>query len=450
VSGFPDAAIAAAIALLFAAAGNAILGRRAAGIGEWNESFLVGAGAASAALVPLSIFLGHRALLAALAVVLAAAGASVLLPRKAQREHRPQVPRPRDPWTPVFFALAAAAVLLFTALDLRVAYRWDGLAIWAARAQLLHHDGSLFGTIPPPGSYLRSKLRYPPLLPLAEALVATIRGKWDFDALKPIFPLFFLSLLIGTARAARTFGSRAAALGAAALVGLLPAVSTGTNLGGYADLPEAAVVAAAAAACLRESPATLSWRSPAPWLLGALLMVKREGIIPLAVLAMVLLAAGLARPAIRPRRAWSALAPPALFLAIRAAHLLRLKIPGPKRFPLFSQPATAVAERIGLVAANAARWLLAPDLWGVLWPATFAAAAILVVRGGGKERALAAIALLCVGADAAPFLVTAWPIPLHVEQAYSRLLEQVSPLAVIVLIAARERAKEWASGGAPG
>ena len=65
MSGFPDAAIAAALALLFAAAGNAILGRRPAGIGEWNESFLVGAGAASAALVPLSIFLGHRALLAA-------------------------------------------------------------------------------------------------------------------------------------------------------------------------------------------------------------------------------------------------------------------------------------------------------------------------------------------------------------------------------------------------
>jgi hypothetical protein len=446
-----DAGIAVAVAFLFAVSGNAILGRRAAGIGEWNEAFLVGAGTASALLFPASLLFGPRALTATLIALLAGAAASLRLPARATPRAVPGSSGRWSAWTIAFLALAAATGILFTILDLRLGYRWDGLAIWAGKGQMLHHDGTLFGTVPPAG-YFRNKRRYPALVPLFEALVARIRGTWDFDALKPIFPLFFLSLLVGTARAARAFGSPAVAMGAAALAGLLPANSAGWNLGGYADLPEAAFVAVAAGACLRQSRETLSWRSPGPWLLGGLLMVKGEGIIPFTVTAGVLLAVVLfRRTAFRPARAWSAVVPPMLFLACRIGYLYRLDIPRPMRISLSSQPFAVIGERTGLVATNTVRWLFAPELWGVLWPAFFAAAAILLARGGGRERALAAITLLCVVGYATPFLVTPWPIPLHVEQAYPRLMEQAAPLAIIALAAAYARAREWAdaSAGAP-
>jgi hypothetical protein len=444
-----DAGIAVAVAFLFAVSGNAVLGRRPAGIGEWNEAFLVGAGTATALLFPASLLFGPHALTAILIVLLAGSAASLRLPARETPRPVPGSPGRWSAWTIGFLALTAAAAILFTVLDLNLGYRWDGLAIWAGKGQILHHDGTLFGTVPPAGYFL-NKLRYPALVPLFEALVAKIRGAWDFDPMKPIFVLFFLSLLIGTARAARAFGSRAVAMGAAALAALLPAISTGWNLGGYADLPAAAVVAVAAGACLRETPETLSWRSPGPWLVGGLLMVKDEGIIPFTIAAGVLLAAVLfGRAASWPARAWSAVVPPMLFLGCRFGYLYRLDIPGPLRLSLFSQPFAVIVERTGLIAANAVRWLLAPGFWGVLWPAFFVAAVILFARGGGRERALASITLLCVVGYATPFLITSWPIPLHVEQAYPRLLEQAAPLAVIALAAAYARAREWASAGAP-
>ena len=440
-----DGAIAAGLAILLAAAGNTILGRRASDIGEWNEAFFVGAGAAAGTLFPLSLLLGSHALLAILGLLVGASAGSLFLPPGNPRNRREA--SGLDVGSLLFLGLAAVEVLLFTAFDLRVPFRWDGLAIWAGKAHVLDHDGGILRSIPTEGSYLGDKIRYPLLLPLVEALVGRIRGGWEFDALKPIFILFYASLLVGTARAARSFGSRASAAAAAALVGALPAVATGLNLGGYADLPQAAAAAAAAAAYLRESRETLSWRSPTPWLLGTLLMIKREGIFPFAAVAVIIAATLVARGmAAWSSRAAGAFVPPALFLGVRVGHLRWLKVEGRDSFPLLSQTASVIGARIALVAEQAARWLLDPRPWGLLWPAFALAAGILFVRGEGRERVIAAATILCVFADTVPFLVTTWPIPLLFEQTYPRLLEQSAPLAVIALVAARERMKEWALG----
>jgi hypothetical protein len=435
-----DAAIALALASLSPPPGTprGAAGRTGSANGT-NPSSWTGGERRALSLEPV---LGRHALTATLVVLLVAAGASLRLPapeRNHLLESGEVEPRGRR-FRP------GGGVPIFTALDLRLAFG-DVLAIWAGR------PSCSTTTAPSSGRshhWLLKQARYPELVPLFEALVARIRETWDFGALKPIFALFFLSLLIGTARAARTFGSPAAAMGAAAVAGFLPALSTSWNLGGYADLPEAAVVAVAAVAWLHERK-TVSWRSPGPWLLGTLLMVKSEGVIPFGVAAGVFLAAvTLRRAESFPSRVWSAAVPPALFLACRVAYLRVLDLPGPQRLPLSSLTLGMIAKRCGLIASNGLRWLLAPELWGVLWPAFFAAAVILLATEG--ERALAAITLLCVVGYATPFLITYWPIPLHVEQAYPRLLEQAAPLAIIALVAAHERAREWVTGprgGAP-
>ena len=36
----------------------------------------------------------------------------------------------------------------------------------------------------------------------------------------------------------------------------------------------------------------------------------------------------------------------------------------------------------------------------------------------------------------AVFLFTNWPVPLHIEQAFPRLLEQIAPAAAVVIVGA--------------
>ncbi|HEY4229622.1 MAG TPA: hypothetical protein VGO79_05595, partial [Thermoanaerobaculia bacterium] len=62
----------------------------------------------------------------------------------------------------------------------------------------------------------------------------------------------------------------------------------------------------------------------------------------------------------------------------------------------------------------------------------------LLRRGSPAERALAVSVAAGVAAMAAPFLFTTWPVPLHVEQAYFRLLAQLAPAAAIVMCTAAE------------
>ena len=121
---------------------------------------------------------------------------------------------------------------------------------------------------------------YPQTVPLFEALLAKLEGQFNWDALKAIFPLFFISLFLSTFQAARAFVPPVPALGACVLLGLAPAVSSGLMLGGYADMPQAALFAGFLAALFHEGEVHVpSFRRATPWLLGGVLLVKSEGAI---------------------------------------------------------------------------------------------------------------------------------------------------------------------------
>jgi hypothetical protein len=178
------------------------------------------------------------------------------------------------------WALAAAGLVAagFAALNFRYTYLWDGFLIWATKAQLLFHEGGLTREWFAGDLYDLRHLAYPSLVALCEALVSLLRGGFDFDGLKPVFMLFFLSLMVGTYSAVRSAGSPLLAAMATLLVCLVPAISTHTAAGALSDMPQAAVVAGV-------TPAAMAGRREAlPWLIGALTAVKAEGTI-LAVLA---------------------------------------------------------------------------------------------------------------------------------------------------------------------
>ncbi|MHB8800831.1 MAG: hypothetical protein ACYDBY_20510, partial [Thermoanaerobaculia bacterium] len=243
-----------------AGTGALLLGRRPRSHGEWNEAFLAGGGAAAVLLFPLSIASPHAALWILLFGILAAAAGATLLPRAAAAARRSDDGRgwgdirrlkPVDALLLLGIALSVAA---FLAANGRYHLLWDGLYIWSTKAMLLLDGGGLTPELWY-GSGVEGRVgrvvAYPPLVPLLEALVGGLRGGFDFDDAKPVFALFFLSLLSGTWSAARAILPPRGALLATALVVALPGLSTYWAAGGYADMPQAAVLVTLVAALLR-------------------------------------------------------------------------------------------------------------------------------------------------------------------------------------------------------
>ena len=270
--------ISFALAAGFACVGEIVLRRRSSEVGSWNESLLVGMGACAAALFPLSLIFPTGAVLATAALLVLAfvwVVASRLVRRPAAPHSGPQLP---DPGTRLVLGLAALVALCFAALNFRYNYVWDGFQIWASKAQLLSVRGSLTREWYPGDVYELRHVPYPSLVPLYEALLSLLRGGFDFDKLKPIFLVFFLSMLVSMFSALRAAsGPRLASVGTLMLA-LVPSLSTHWAAGAYADMPQAAMLAGVVAACLNPGDGAL------PWLIGGLTAVKAEGTI-LAALA---------------------------------------------------------------------------------------------------------------------------------------------------------------------
>jgi hypothetical protein len=438
-----ETVLAFLIAAAFAAAGDLVLARRSRTASDWAESFLVGAAASAALLFPLSVAIPGAAL-AALAVLLGVAAAARAGGELAwRRRGAPAAVTPDGGLSsagPATLALRAAVVLAaacFAFLNARTPLGWDGFQIWAARAQLLFFSGGLSRPDLPANDYLGRLLNYPPLLPLNEALLAWLRGAFDFDALKPVFLPFYAAMIVSTHEAARRLSGRVdVAAAAAALLAFLPLVSSGAAARGYADMPVAAYVAAASAAALGGEKQKGS-RALA-WLLGGLALTKAEG-VPLAVLggAAALACGGRLAAAPARRRILAAAVPLVAILALQVVYLGWIARPEPSYGPLDMAHLARAARRVPEVFRLCSAELLEIRRWGFLWIALLGAAGALVASGAPKAwRYLALATSSAILLDASFFLLTNWPVTLHVEQAWPRLLQQLAPAATVVLAAA--------------
>ncbi len=442
----PEILITGLLTAGFAAVGEVLLGRLSRDVEDGNEAFLVGAGACGAAIFPLSLVLPHQAVIAMLAAM-AICGALAIGRRLFHRSlFVPGGPEAATAvatdWTAVrLLLLVAVAAASFEALNFRYNFLWDGFQIWASRAQILYHEGGLSRWWYPGESYETRLLTYPALVPLFEAMLSTVRGAFDFDVLKPVFPVFHLSILLSVFAAARPAAGARAALYATALVAFLPSLSTRWAAGAYADMPQAAFVAGTVAAALgrRQRGNAL------PWLIGGLTTVKAEGTLLSALaIAAVLLAWILDEPRRFLRRlrenAWPIVIV-AGFLAAHFAYLRWLGVTDPVYGPFDSRHLARAAARLRHVAALCGRVLLDPRQWGLLWPAFFAAGLLLAFRGLPRQKSLAIATAVGTAVFAVPFLFTDWPVELHVSQAYFRLLAQLAPAAAVCMVIGFRRAK---------
>lgn len=431
-----DVLLAMLIAAGFAAVGDVIRRRGSRDLADWNISLVSGMGVCAALFFPLSLLAPRRALdltlffmggCAAWRIWRRARGGAARTPAAATSVAR-------DPLPLLPLTLAAMAALSFIALDFRYNLLWDGFAAWASKGQRLFVDGGLSRSWYPGEAWDARYLAYPPLVPLFEALVGRVRGRFDFDGLKPIFVVFHLSLATSVFFAVRARASSRLAAWATAIVLLIPELSTSWAAGAYADMPQAAVAAAVVAGAMRRDGRAL------PLLIGALTTVKPEGLV-LAGLAStaaawsVWLAGADDRLRVLARAASVVIG----FMALRIAYIRWTGVP--EDVYRFDDLRLALS-RVPEVARLCLPRLLDPRAWGLLWPAFAAAALILRKRGSAEERALAAAAAAGVAAMTVPFLFSIWPLAIHVEQAYARLLAQLAPAAVVSTVLGYARTGE--------
>lgn len=443
-----DIGVTLALVACFVAVGETVLWRRSRDLFSWNESFLVGAGVCATGLFPLSILSPHGALHTMFALMVCAL--IVILAREFLGGSRSRLPAPSErfgPRTdPVALALFAGIILVaagFAALNFRYSFYWDGFQIWATKAQMLDAGGGLSREWYPEDAYDSRILGYPPLIPLQEALLSVGRGGFDFDALKPVFLTFYVSMLLSTFRAARAAGSRRTALAATLLLALLPAASTGTAAGGYADVPQAAFVAGVVAVSSRFDAPGVE-RSPLPWLIGSLTTVKPEGILLAGVACLGVLGFWWME---RPRRlfaralsSWRGIAIVAAFLGVRIVYVRWLGLHDTTYGPLDAAHFERARAIVGSVIRLCLQIMADPIQWGFFWPAFVVACVILAVRGTNRDKCIAFATAAGIIIDTSIFLFTNWSPELQISQAYPRLLLQLAPAAAVVIGTAYVRA----------
>jgi len=437
---------AIAVAYCLSAVGERILGRKSNGVAGWNLSFLVGLSFIATFFFPLSLIVSTNALngtAAALVVV------GLWRPFWKQPAAREATVAPG--WALLSKAMLALAIVLalqFTVQNYRSSYHWDGYQIWATKARVLYERGGLTRELFRPQEPVLMALPnccdptdrltpYPQIIPLSEALLSKLRGDFDWQEVKAIFPFFFLSLLISTFEAARAFVPRGPALAACVLLALVPAVATRQNVGGYADMPQAALVAGTLASLLRgPQRGGPSYRHAAPWVLGGVLLVKNEGTIlfgiTCAAIVLVWASQGLNGFAAVLRKYAGAIALVAICLALRMLYLRWIHLNDVTYGPIDSAHLANALSRFWQIPATCARFMFDLPEWGLFWPVFFLALPIVFWKGGRREIALAGGTLAALAAYTSIFYFTNWEFHLHIAQAYSRLLSQLAPAAAVL------------------
>ena len=422
----PELLLAAVLAAGFAAVGELVLRRRIRDIAGANEAMLVGMGLCAAALFPLSLAIPRLALVAEAVGILGALAVALgtrLLVRRPGPPARPAA----DPVARLALGATALVAAGFAALNFRYTYLWDGMLIWATKAQLLFHSGGLTREWFVGDVYDLRHLAYPPLIPLYESLLSLLRGGFDVDRLKPVFLVFYVSMLVGTYSSVRALLSARLASAATLLVSLLPALSTQFAAGGYADMPEAAAVAGVTAAAMGRR------RNALPWLLGTLTTVKAEGAILAAlagagILLFWVLESG--RWWLRRVRADAAgIAIVAAFFALRIAYVRWIDAP----IEVYGGSLSSALARVPVVLRLCLEQLADPRVWGFFWAAFLLAALAALAGGSNLARSLAATVAVSLVLLTVPFLVTTWPLEVHIAQAYFRLAAQIAPAAAAVI-----------------
>jgi hypothetical protein len=349
---------------------------------------------------------------------------------------QPPAERWRQWWELPVAVLIAVEIAALALAAMHTSLGFDALFNFELKARLAFEHATR-GEIPlaffSDESRVWSHPRYPLLVPFAEFWIYAWLGRIDQHLVKVLFPLFYVALLCVVGGAVRRLTNRGTALLAVAALGSLPPLTVIPGaISGYAEVPLAAAIAAATTCAL----AGMQGRGDrAFWLAGALAAVgawtKVEGaILALCLGAVVIAFAG--------RKAAPLVLLPLAVIVPWALFQQTWGIPE-KDFPSLS-PLMALAnlDRLPVIVRAAARELVTPGHWGLLWPSVAAIAVLGLVRRTLRDAHLVVASVVCVPicVYTAGYLLSSWTdVEGHVRTSFVRLLVPLAPLAIIFVAA---------------
>ena len=369
---------------------------------------------------------------------------------------------PSSPWSPLAKRLRLAGMLLICALATAGMMRalgepmhhWDERFQWAYKAKILLNDGGVGGPSFQEADRPHLHRRYPLLLPALEAHTARLSAGFTQErAVKGLFPLFFIGLLLTLHGALRQRLPGTSSWIPLALCAALPPFHLATRIQGgpihtgFADMPVAALAIALALCLLPGRTAAGQSLRPA-WgaaglFAGLLLAIKPEGVAFMGAAAVVT-AITLLQPAMRPTRRQILLAALAVGLCCAAVLALHISVPtagtvgytGDENYLGRLTPAALAAGLttnlpVAVAAMAAAPFSARWAFFGLL-PVFALVAALVQRRSGGGSHLLLLLIILPLAADLLAITVTGSEVRWHLAVALDRLWLQVAPLVILM------------------
>ncbi len=283
---------------------------------------------------------------------------------------------------------------------------------------------------------------YPLFIPLSETWLALCLGRWDDIAVKILFPLFFVSILVFMYYAVRRFASRRCAVIAVFLLATIPHFLNYATIG-YADFALTMFFCASFFFLFRWTQERQKTRLLVLALLCALLAVwaKHEGIMLALVNCAVLLIYGW-----KDRRSLQKtdVVRIACFITVLAlvcyawlSFLHAMDFPNEfiNKDTLHIGRIVKNIPRLGLVAYEYQKHIFGPKKWNLSLFLFFLGLALFYKKAfGGRMSLITWAVLLPLAGYAAVFVVTPLEIRYHLQTAGSRLLLHILPLAVFWLV----------------
>ena len=217
-----------------------LLGGGSFGLSQWHLFYPIGVGLLTYSLFMIS-WIGLPINLALISA-LSAAGLVTqvfLLSRRASGRTSRGEPLAKsygvtDTWPALTLAIGGIAILFFAAAVLSVGKSyssWDGMAIWSVKGYGIAREGTIFAG----RDWGSHQLSYPLNLPLQISSFDLLTDDW-LPHSKLIFPLYYLSLLVGLYSFLRRHTSQLQATLGSLLVATSPIVFDHATIG-YANLP---------------------------------------------------------------------------------------------------------------------------------------------------------------------------------------------------------------------
>lgn len=367
----------------------------------------------------------------------------------ARRRRPARVPltgpyRRRNPWQTLAILAVAAVCLGPLASSLAAPLAdWDGRMTWGPLASYIRHEGTVDASVLRDDHWWVIHPRYPPLLPLVQAVVQeTLGAGEDEQDFRAFYAVFLVALLLVVLDGAR----RAAGPVAATLTTLCAALPPFFSYGGggatsaYSDLPLAGFYGGGAVLLLMAQPSPASGFAAGCLLAGAVL-TKNEG-APLAVAALLLAAVRLLRRRGRPAAgapgvAWFGAAAAPVLIAIALLASWRAAIPNRADEDYLGTLHLAdllrgAVSRLPVIVPEALRWTFRGSDWLGFWILFLA----VLLAGWPALRRPAVRRLLLAGLVPAAIGWAAYAVSTRVTdligETWERfLLQGLAPLTVV-------------------